>query len=227
MTMDNNENISLRDSLIVLSGGMDSTTMLHDFASRIALAVSFDYGSNHNAREIECARLNCRQLGIEHLVIPLEFMGRYFVSSLLSGADAIPEGRYDADNMASTVVPFRNGIMLSVAAGLAESRGLSRVMLANHGGDHTIYPDCRPEFVTAMNEAIMAGTGGKVSLDCPYTGLTKTDIARRGAAIGVDYSTTYSCYKGGEHHCGRCGTCVERREALAEAGIDDKTIYDA
>ncbi len=215
-----------KNSLIVLSGGMDSVTLLHDMKDEIALAVTFNYGSNHNAREIECARANCALLGIEHLVIDLDFMGRYFASSLLSGADKIPEGRYDEANMASTVVPFRNGIMLAVAAGLAESRGLAHVMLANHGGDHTIYPDCRPEFVDAMNGAIMAGTDAKVSLVCPYTYLTKGDIAKRGARLGVDYALTYSCYKGGEKHCGRCGTCVERREALAEAGIADPTQYD-
>lgn len=215
-----------KNSLIVLSGGMDSVTLLHDMKAKIALAVTFNYGSNHNAREIECARVNCAELGIEHLVIDLDFMHRYFSSSLLAGADQIPEGRYDADNMASTIVPFRNGIMLSVAAGLAESRGLSRVMLANHGGDHTIYPDCRPEFVDAMNSAIMAGTDAKVSLFCPYTNMTKEDIARRGALIGVDYSKTYSCYKGGAKHCGRCGTCVERREAIAAAGIVDPTPYE-
>lgn len=113
-----------KDSIIVLSGGMDSVTLLHDRKSRIALAVTFDYGSNHNAREIECARWQCELLGIEHIVIPLSFMGEYFSSSLLSGADAIPEGHYADDNMKSTVVPFRNGIMLSVACGLAESRGL-------------------------------------------------------------------------------------------------------
>ena len=115
---------------------MDSVTLLHDYRSRIALAVTFDYGSNHNAREIECARQNCEALGVEHIVIPLDFMGKYFKSSLLEGADAIPEGCYSDQSMKSTVVPFRNGIMLAIAAGLAESRGLKRVMLANHdGGD--------------------------------------------------------------------------------------------
>lgn len=214
------------DSVIVLSGGMDSVTLLHDYRPRIALAVTFDYGSNHNAREIECARRQCEALGIEHLVIPLSFMGQYFESSLLSGADSIPEGHYAADNMKSTVVPFRNGIMLAVAAGLAESRKLKHVLLANHGGDHTIYPDCRPEFAKAMSDAIAAGTFDGITLLAPYTNITKSDIAAIGKKIGVDYSNTYSCYKGGEHHCGRCGTCVERKEAMRDAGIEDPTIYD-
>lgn len=208
-----------KDSILVYSGGMDSTTLLHQEKDRIAVAVSFDYGSNHNAREIECARWQCRQLGIEHLVIPLKFMGEYFKSSLLSGADAIPEGHYADENMKSTVVPFRNGIMLSVACGLAESRGLKHVMLANHGGDHAIYPDCRPEFIRSMGAAIADGTYEHLELFAPYTSLSKGEIARRGKELGVDYSLTYSCYKGGEKHCGKCGTCVERAEALRYAGI--------
>ena len=214
-----------KDCVLVLSGGMDSVTMLYEYKTRIALAVSFDYGSNHNAREIECARLNCERLGIEHIVIPLEFMSRYFKSSLLSGANAIPEGHYRQDNMKSTVVPFRNGIMLAIAAGLAESRSLDHVMLANHGGDHDIYPDCRPEFVAAMSQAMTSGTYQGVTLLAPYTYLTKADIAIHGKRLGVDYSLTYSCYKGGEKHCGVCGTCVERKEALAAAEIPDPTEY--
>ncbi len=210
----------MKDALLVLSGGMDSTTMLYEYADSIALAVNFNYGANHNAREAECARLNCRKLGIELVEIDLSFMGRHFESSLLSGADAIPEGHYEDANMRSTVVPFRNGIMLSVAAGLAESRGLRAVMIANHGGDHAIYPDCRAGFINAMNAAISEGTYERIELRAPYTGLTKADIACRGARIGVDYSLTYSCYKGGRQHCGRCGTCVERREALIAAGLE-------
>ena len=215
-----------KDSVIILSGGMDSVTLLHYRKDRIALAVSFDYGSNHNAHEIECAREQCRMLGIDHLVIPLSFMGEYFKSSLLSGADDIPEGHYADSNMKSTVVPFRNGIMLAVACGLAESRGLKHVMMANHGGDHAIYPDCRPGFVRAMGAAMREGTYEGVTLDADFTDITKADIARLGARLGVDYSKTYSCYKGGEKHCGKCGTCVERREAFSEAGIDDPTIYE-
>ncbi len=215
-----------KGSVIVLSGGMDSTTMLHEYASEIALAVTFHYGSNHNEREAACARLHCRELGIELIEINLAFMGQYFESSLLSGADAIPEGHYTSDNMKSTVVPFRNGIMLAVAAGLAESRGLKAVMIANHAGDHAIYPDCRPGFVKAFGAAVAEGTYDHIQLRAPYTGLTKGEIAMRGKQLGIDYSTTYSCYKGGEKHCGKCGTCVERREAFAEAGIPDPTLYE-
>lgn len=205
---------------------MDSITMLYEYSDRIAIGLSFDYGSNHNAREIPFARLHCERLGIRHVVIGLDFMHRYFKSSLLEGADAIPEGHYAGDNMKSTVVPFRNGIMLAIAAGIAESNGLRHVMMANHGGDHAIYPDCRPEFVSAFGAAVSAGTYEGITVEAPYTDITKADIARRGSALGIDYSETWSCYKGGERHCGRCGTCVERREALAEAGIEDNTVYD-
>ena len=216
----------MKDSVIIISGGMDSTTLLYDMQERIALGLSFDYGSNHNEREIAFATWHCERLGVRHIVIRLGFMHDYFKSSLLSGADAIPEGHYADDNMRSTVVPFRNGIMLAIAAGIAESEGLKYVMMANHGGDHTIYPDCRPEFVSAMSAATKAGTYPGIEVLAPYTGLTKTDIALRGKQLGIDYAETWSCYKGGERHCGKCGTCVERREALHDAGIKDTTEYE-
>ena len=216
----------MKDSVLIYSGGVDSTTMLYEYKDRIAVALSFHYGSNHNDKELAFARLHCERLGIKHIVISLDFIGKMFHSSLLEGADQIPEGNYDDENMRSTVVPFRNGIMLSVAAGLAESEGLRYVMMANHAGDHAIYPDCRPGFVKAMNEAIKNGTYEGIEIDAPYTGLTKADIARRGKDLGINYAETWSCYKGGEHHCGKCGTCQERKQAFREAGIDDKTIYD-
>jgi len=216
----------MKDSILILSGGVDSTTMLYDYKDRIAMAISFDYGSNHNAREIPFARMHCERLGIRHITIPLSFMSTYFRSSLLSGDDAIPEGHYADENMKSTVVPFRNGIMLSIAVGMAESNNLQYVMMANHGGDHTIYPDCRPEFVDAFDATAQAGTYNGVRLLSPYTNLTKAQIAARGKELGIDYSETWSCYRGGEHHCGRCGTCVERREAFEQAGIDDRTVYE-
>ena len=216
----------MKDSILILSGGMDSTTLLYDYQERIALAISFDYGSNHNDKEIPFARLHCERLGIKHIVIPLDFMAKYFHSSLLEGSNAIPEGHYADDNMKSTVVPFRNGIMLAIAAGMAENNDLPYVMMANHGGDHTIYPDCRPEFVEAFDAAAHAGTYNGVRLLSPYCNMTKGDIAKRGKELGINYAETWSCYKGGDKHCGRCGTCVERQEALAEAGIPDPTEYD-
>jgi len=216
----------MKNSVIIVSGGMDSITLLYDHKDEIALGISFDYGSNHNAREIPFAKMHCERLGIKHITINLDFMHQYFKSSLLDGAEAIPEGHYANDNMKSTVVPFRNGIMLSIAIGIAESNNLDQVFIANHGGDHTIYPDCRPEFINAIDAAATAGTYNNVKVVAPYTKITKSDIARIGKKLGIDYTETWSCYKGGEVHCGKCGTCVERKEALAEAGIEDKTIYE-
>lgn len=217
----------MKDGVIIVSGGMDSITLLYERKDEIALGISFDYGSNHNAREIPFARMHCERLGIRHLVINLSFIHQYFKSSLLSGADKIPEGSYDDDNMKSTVVPFRNGIMLSIAVGIAESEGLKKVFIANHGGDHAIYPDCREEFIEAIDAASQAGTYEHVRILAPYTNITKTDIALRGKQLGIDYSETWSCYKGGEVHCGKCGTCVERKQALREAGLEDSTQYES
>ncbi len=202
-------------AVLIYSGGLDSTTLLYEYKDSIALAVSFDYGSKHNAREIAYARENCKRLGIKHLVIPLAFIGQYFKSDLLLSGGEIPEGSYADDNMKSTVVPFRNGIMLAIAAGLAESYGLDTVMLANHSGDHAM---------EGMDKAIQAGTYEGIRVVSPYCDITKRDIALRGKALGLDYSLTYSCYKGGEKHCGKCGTCVERKEALE--GFDP-TEYEA
>lgn len=216
----------MKNSVIIVSGGMDSITLLYDHKDEIALGISFDYGSNHNAREIPFAKMHCERLGLKHITINLDFMHQYFKSSLLDGAEAIPEGHYADENMKSTVVPFRNGIMLSIAIGIAESNNLDQVFIANHGGDHTIYPDCRPEFISAIDAAATAGTYNNVKVVAPYTKITKSDIARIGKKLGIDYTETWSCYKGGEVHCGKCGTCVERKEALAEAGIEDKTRYE-
>lgn len=215
-----------KDSILILSGGMDSVTLLYLNQERIALAVSFDYGSRHNEREIECASYHCERLNIPHLIIPLEFMNKYFESSLLKSGPEIPLATYDDSNMKSTVVPFRNGIMLSIACGLAESKDLKRVMMANHGGDHAIYPDCRPGFVEAMSMAMKEGTYNGIILETEFTNLHKGEIAAIGKRLGIDYSKTYSCYNGREKHCGRCGTCIERKAAFKYADIPDPTIYE-
>ena len=216
----------MKDSVIIVSGGLDSITLLYDKAETIALAISFDYGQNHSKKELPYAEYHCQKLGIPHITIPLTFMHQYFKSSLLEGAEAIPEGHYEEENMKSTVVPFRNGIMLAIATGIAESHELKRVYIANHGGDHTIYPDCRPEFIDAMDKATSAGTFVDVRVEAPYTNISKADIVRRGTALGIDYAKTWSCYKGSEMHCGKCGTCVERKEAFADAGVEDPTEYE-
>ncbi|MGM9705846.1 MAG: 7-cyano-7-deazaguanine synthase QueC [Prevotella sp.] len=216
----------MKDSVIIVSGGMDSVTLLYERRENIALALTFDYGSNHNAKEIAFAKLHCDRLGIKHFIIKFDFMKQYFKSSLLEGADVIPEGSYDDDNMKSTVVPFRNGIMLSIAIGIAETHHLKNVLIANHSGDHAIYPDCRSAFIDAMDSASQNGTYDHVRILAPYTNITKTGIARIGKRLGLDYSQTWSCYKGGDVHCGKCGTCVERKEALRDAGIEDETVYE-
>lgn len=216
----------MKDSVIIVSGGLDSITLLYDKAETIALAISFDYGQNHSKKELPYAEYHCQKLGIPHITIPLTFMHQYFKSSLLEGAEAIPEGHYEEENMKSTVVPFRNGIMLAIATGIAESHELKRVYIANHGGDHIIYPDCRPEFIDAMDKATSAGTFVDVRVEAPYTNISKADIVRRGTALGIDYAKTWSCYKGSEIHCGKCGTCVERKEAFADAGVKDPTEYE-
>ncbi len=215
-----------KDSIIIVSGGMDSITLLYEMKERIALGISFSYGANHNSKEIAFAKLHCEKLGIKHLVIELGFIKKYFKSSLLEGAEAIPEGKYSKERLSSTIVPFRNGIMLSIATGIAESEGLDFVMIANHGGDHEIYPDCRAEFIESFNLASTSGTVAKIKILAPYTFLSKTDIAKKGKLLKIDYAQTWSCYKGGENHCGVCATCLERKEAISRAGIKDPTKYD-
>lgn len=201
-------------ALLIYSGGMDSTVLLYKYAKEIELAVTFTYGARQDEAQTACARYNCEKLGIQHLIIPLDFIGKYFSSSILKGGDAVPHEAYDNANMKSTVVPFRNGIMLSVAAGLAESRGLDTVLIANHSGDHAIYPDCRPAFIEAMDSAIASGTYENIRLLSPFCNLTKRDIALEGKALGVPFEHTYSCYEGRQNHCGGCATCRERKVAL-------------
>lgn len=214
-------------AVVLCSGGMDSVVALHHAAAtgRVRLALSFHYGSKHNDREIPFAAHQAARLGISHQTISLDFMGRHFHSHLLQGGGDIPKGHYAEDTMKQTVVPFRNGIMLAVAAGLAESLEADTLVLAAHAGDHAIYPDCREDFLHPMSEAIRHGTYARVAVERPFVHLDKAAIARRGAALGVDFSQTWSCYVGGEVHCGECGTCVERREAFLRAGLPDPTRY--
>jgi len=213
--------------VVLLSGGMDSVTALYDARKHhdIAGTVSFHYDSKHNDREIFFAAQHAEKLGVPHSVIPLSFVGDLFKSDLLQSGGAIPKGHYEEQSMKKTVVPFRNGIMLSIAAGFAESLGAQGLVIAAHAGDHAIYPDCREDFMKAMGDAIRLGTYAQVELLRPFIALTKADIAARGAELGVDYSRTWSCYVGGDTHCGECGTCVERREAFVLAGVPDPTHY--
>ena len=209
--------------ILIYSGGMDSTTLLYNYIARIGSAVSFNYGSNHNDKEIECAKWHTKKLKIPHKIIKLDFIKKHFQSSLLAGAEQIPDGHYENKNMKSTVVPFRNGIMLSIAIGLAESEGLDAVFIANHTGDHSVYPDCRESFINQMNFAAILGTYKQIEVSSPYNRISKREIALIGKKMKIDYSKTWSCYKGREYHYGQCGTCIERKEALK--GFD-KTIYE-
>lgn len=216
-------------ALVVFSGGLDSTTALYwakEHFTEVG-SLSFTYGSKHNEQEHAYALATCIKLGIDNTCIPLDFIGEYFKSDLLESGGEIPEGYYTAENMKSTVVPFRNGIMLAVAAGFAESNGYDVIILGNHSGDHAIYPDCRPEFINGISAAIREGTEKRIQVLSPFCNMSKTDIVREGAKLGVDFSLTYSCYKGGDKHCGKCGTCTERKEAFHDAGVEDPTEYEA
>ena len=215
--------------VVLCSGGMDSVTALY-WAARehvVSAVVSFDYGAKHNPRELPFAAEHAARLGVRHETIAMEFVNRLFASDLLQSGGAIPEGHYEAENMKQTVVPFRNAIMLSIACGFAESVEAQAVVIAAHGGDHAIYPDCRETFMQAMGEAMKQGTYAGVGLLRPFIALNKAQIAGEGARLGVDFARTWSCYKGGAVHCGKCGTCVERREAFREAGLADPTVYEA
>lgn len=215
-------------TVVLLSGGMDSVTALHWARAEheVVGAVSFDYGAKHNHREIPLAAWHCAQSGVKHDIIDLDFVNRLFASDLLKSGGDVPEGHYADENMKKTVVPFRNGIMLSIACGLAESREAEALVIAAHAGDHAIYPDCRESFMQSMGSAMREGTYAKIELLRPFVHIDKAGIAKLGASLGVDYGKTWSCYKGGEVHCGKCGTCVERIEAFELAGLDDPTVYE-
>jgi len=213
--------------VVLCSGGMDSVAALY-WARRhhaVSAVASFDYGAKHNHRELPFAAEHAAKLGVRHEVIAMEFVNRLFASDLLRSGGEIPEGHYEAENMKQTVVPFRNAIMLSIACGFAESTGAEGLVIAAHGGDHAIYPDCREDFMRAMGDAMRLGTYAGVQLLRPFIALGKGGIAAEGARLGVDFARTWSCYKGGAVHCGKCGTCVERREAFASAGLPDPTVY--
>jgi 7-cyano-7-deazaguanine synthase len=212
---------------VLLSGGMDSVVAFHEVRRtyEVAACLSFDYGSKHNACEIPFAKLHAERVGVPHHTVSLDFMDRLFKSDLLRSGGAIPDGHYAELSMKQTVVPFRNGIMLAIAAGYAESIEAGAVVIAAHSGDHAIYPDCREPFMQAMGAAMREGTYVRMELLRPFIHLDKAAIARLGRELGVDFARTWSCYKGGERHCGTCGTCVERREAFLQAGLEDPTEY--
>jgi 7-cyano-7-deazaguanine synthase len=216
-------------TVLIFSGGIDSTVLLQDLHAQgdEVLALSVDYGQRHRV-ELDHARRIAEALRVEWRLADLSAIAPLLAgSSQTSGDVPVPHGHYAEESMKQTVVPNRNMIMLAVAAGWAISRRADRIAYAAHTGDHTIYPDCRPEFARAMDHALGLADWHRVTLHCPYLTLTKSQIVARGAQLGVDFAATWSCYEGGSLHCGRCGTCYERREAFQLAGVPDPTRYQA
>lgn len=216
-------------SIIILSGGMDSTTALYwarASGKDIVACVNFQYGSKHNQKEAKAFDDIIKTVNIKGITINLPFVNEFFQSDLLHSGGEIPEGHYADLSMKKTVVPFRNGIMLSISAGLAESLGASEIVLGNHFGDHAIYPDCRADFADSMAKTIKLGTYAQINLTTPFIDKTKTDIAKIGSDLKVPFELTWSCYNGREKHCGKCGTCVERLEAFNHSGIKDPVEYE-
>ena len=218
--------------MATVSGGLDSVTLAHVLAAdgHDLVCLSFDYGQRH-AKEVDFARACADRLGADHHVVDLRSVGALLAGSALTDPTvAVPEGHYTDASMAVTVVPNRNAIMLAVAVGVATARGAGAVAAAVHAGDHTIYPDCRPAFIEAAEHEARVANEGFIAdgfrILAPFVEISKADIVRRGAALGVPFAETWSCYIGGERHCGRCGTCVERREAFDLAGVDDPTVYE-
>ena len=217
----------MQTAAILLSGGMDSGVLLAWARQRFdrLVALGFDYGSKHGTQEQAMAERLAAVYQAEFVRVALPFINELFVSSLLASGGEIPDGSYAAENLSSTVVPFRNGIMLAVAAGYAESHALDSLLIASHAGDHPLYPDCRPEFDGAMCAAIKLGTTTGVNLLAPFAHLSKAEIAATGRALNFDFAATWSCYKGLAKHCGTCATCLERKQALDHAAGLDPTEY--
>lgn len=216
-------------AVLTFSGGMDSSTLAGFYASQghRLLLLSVNYGQRH-VRELEQAKLVAAYYDAEHHIVDATSIGKLLTGSALTDDVDVPEGHYAWDNMTTTVVPNRNAILANIAVGVAVARRAELVALGVHAGDHAVYPDCRPEFIGALRELVNTATEGlhTPEVHAPFVYLTKAQIARFGDTIGVPYGLTWSCYKGGDIHCGRCGTCVERAEAFAEAGVPDPTEYE-
>jgi 7-cyano-7-deazaguanine synthase len=223
--------------VVVISGGLDSSTLLHhahaEYPNAELYGISFDYGQRHK-KELDFAKKQCADLDATHKVVDMSFIGKLFADagseSSLIADEEVPEGHYGEASMAKTVVPNRNMIMLAIAGGYAVSLGAERLATGVHAGDHFIYPDCRPEFFSALSRALYKGNEGFISEDfqlwTPFIFKSKNDIAARAFELNVDIANTWSCYNGRDIHCGKCGTCVERQEAIASTGKADPTAYE-
>ena len=214
-------------TVLILSGGLDSTTLLYDLIDqgKEVCPISFDYGQKHS-KELECAKKTCEKLGLDHKIVNLTSLASIIDNSSLTGDIGVPEGHYTEDVMKSTVVPNRNMIMLSIAVGYAINIEASSVYYGAHAGDHDIYPDCRKEFVSALSKATELCHYNPIYIFTPYIDMDKGDIVRKGLELDVPYEDTWTCYKGKEKACGKCGSCVERLEAFERNGIKDPIEYE-
>jgi len=217
----------MEKAIVILSGGMDSTTLLYDIKAQgyDVKAITFDYGQKHN-KEVECAKKTCQALEIPITLVEFPILGQLAPSALTSEHIDVPEGSYEDENMKATVVPNRNMVLISLAASYAISEKADVLFYGAHGGDHAIYPDCRTEFVEALAAVIAIADWHKLELVAPYLDMDKGDIAIRGKDLGVDFSLTWTCYKGLEKACGKCGSCVERLEAFEKAEMKDPVEYE-
>jgi len=213
-------------AVAIVSGGMDSVTLVY-YLKSLGMdlhLLCFNYGQRH-VKELQYAKLCAQTLNIEYDIVGMGQLGVLLKGSALTDNIDVPEGHYENENMKTTVVPNRNAIMLSIAYGVAVAEKANFVATGVHSGDHTIYPDCRSEFIDAFNLASQIATDTKIEILAPFVHFTKIEIIKLGTNLGVNYSDTWSCYKGLVHHCGKCGTCVERKEAFMLAKIEDPTIY--
>ena len=214
-------------TILIYSGGLDSTILLHKLKKEGGeiKCISFNYGQRHS-KELVSATFFCKKLGIEHKITDLQCIKSIISNSCLTSESSVPEGHYAEDSMKLTVVPNRNMIMISLAIGWAINEKFDSVTYAAHSGDHAIYPDCREEFVSFLSKAAELADWHPVKINRPFIHLTKGDIVKLGEELSVEFEKTWSCYNGREKHCGKCGTCAERKEAFSLAGVQDLTTYE-
>lgn len=216
-------------AVVIYSGGMDSFTLLnHAMQTKQVYALSFDYGQKH-VKELTFAKQVTQALSIPHKIVDINSIATLLTGSSLIDDIQVPEGHYEEENMKSTIVPNRNMILLSLAVGYAVSIGADVVYYGAHGGDHAIYPDCRPEFVQKMSEVCAIANYEKVLIEAPFLHMNKIDILAQGLKMGLtsdDYANTWTCYNGREKACGHCGACQERLEAFKLNNLIDPLSYE-